>query len=311
VVNSWPLGSLRNDDRTRRWHCRTARPVETGTKEKHNVTSPAPSHFDDNWIKVDESADPAFFIQFLDQSRAGARAAAQADPAGFFAYLGVQPGHRVLEIGCGAGDFTRILASLVSSGGVVGLDYSRVMVEEARRRDQSSGVPVEFVQGDVHNLEFEDSVFDVVFARIVLQHLPDPARAIAEMARVVRPGGLVAADEQDWDTLIVDAEDRHTTRQVLETFSDGVRNNWIGRQLARLFRDAGLEDLALSAHAQLIPATTSLSLDHTARRAVEQGRITDEQRELWLADLRRRSQNGDFFAAFTVFRAAGRKSLSG
>src|SRR5688572_7231950 len=79
----------------------------------------------DQWAEVDHTSDPGWFIRFLDASRGQMRAAIQQNPRQFYAYLDVQEGHYVLDVGSGTGDFTRPLADIVGpSGRVVGVDYS-------------------------------------------------------------------------------------------------------------------------------------------------------------------------------------------
>jgi SAM-dependent methyltransferase len=108
-------------------------------------------------------------------------------------------GARVLDVGCGPGTITADLAARVPSGQVVGIDTAADVVtvarQEAERRGQAN---VRFETGDVYQLAFEDGVFDVVHAHQVLQHLSDPVAALAEMRRVCRPGGVVAARDGDY-----------------------------------------------------------------------------------------------------------------
>jgi SAM-dependent methyltransferase len=111
----------------------------------------------------------------------------------------LQPGMRVLDVGCGPGTITADLAARVPEGHVTGIDAAADVLAEARaeagRRGQGN---VRFEAGDVYQLGFEDGTFDVVHAHQVLQHLADPVAALAEMRRVCRPGGLVAARDGDY-----------------------------------------------------------------------------------------------------------------
>src|SRR5262245_4014546 len=104
--------------------------------------------------------------------------------------LGVTDGWSILDVGCGLGEVCADLAELVGpTGRVVGIDASEALIAHARERWGASRI--EFDVGDAEALEFEDATFDAVRAERVVQHLGDPATAIAEMARVVRPGGGV------------------------------------------------------------------------------------------------------------------------
>jgi len=106
---------------------------------------------------------------------------------------------RILDVGCGPGTITLDLARLASAGSVVGTDRSEPVVEEARAAAERADVTnVEFTVGDVYSLDHEPDSFDVVHAHQVLQHLSDPVAALREMARVCRPGGIVATRDSDY-----------------------------------------------------------------------------------------------------------------
>jgi ubiquinone/menaquinone biosynthesis C-methylase UbiE len=105
----------------------------------------------------------------------------------------LEPGMSLLDVGCGPGTITADLAGLVRE--VTAIDSSAEVLETAAR-----GAPgnVTFAVGDVHALDFGDGAFDVVHAHQVLQHVADPVRALREMRRVRRPGGIVAARDSDY-----------------------------------------------------------------------------------------------------------------
>jgi SAM-dependent methyltransferase len=106
---------------------------------------------------------------------------------------------RVLDIGCGPGTITAGLAALVPGGQVIGIDRAIGVLAEARGEAQRQRVSnVTFEVGDAYQLAFGDDSFDVVHAHQVLQHLSDPVAGLAEMRRVCRPGGVVAARDADY-----------------------------------------------------------------------------------------------------------------
>ena len=107
-------------------------------------------------------------------------------------------GMDVLDVGCGPGTITVDLAARVAPGRVLGIDVSDEPLAEARGLAERSGVEVTFEVGDVYALAEPDDSFDVVHAHQVLQHLTDPVAALREMARVCRPGGVIAVRDVDY-----------------------------------------------------------------------------------------------------------------
>ena len=114
----------------------------------------------------------------------------------FLGWLAVPDGGRWLDVGCGTGVLSESILSLASPGEVVGIDPSPVFVDFAR--DRVRDPRVEFDIGDAQALRADTSTFDAVVAGLVLNFVPDPDRAISEMARVTRPGGTVAAYVWDY-----------------------------------------------------------------------------------------------------------------
>jgi len=113
----------------------------------------------------------------------------------FLAWLAVPPGLRWLDVGCGNGAFTELVVQRCSPAHVEGIDPSPGQVAYARTRPGTPGVP--YRQGDAMALPQADASVDVALMALVIFFVPDPARGVAEMARVTRPGGTVAA--YAWD----------------------------------------------------------------------------------------------------------------
>jgi SAM-dependent methyltransferase len=114
------------------------------------------------------------------------------------AWLQLAPGSRVLDAGCGGGGMTRLLAQAVGSGGeVVGLDANSQLIEWNRSqvKDTDAAGQIQFQEGDVLHLPFEDGTFDLVWCSRVIHGLNDQVAGVRELARVVRPGGRVVLRE--------------------------------------------------------------------------------------------------------------------
>ncbi|RFU21469.1 methyltransferase domain-containing protein [Geodermatophilus marinus] len=161
----------------------------------------------------------------------------------------LRPGLDLLDVGCGPGTITVDLAARVAPGRVVGLDVSADPLEEARALAGRAGVAVGFAVGDVYALDADDGSFDVVHAHQVLQHLTDPVAALREMARVCRPGGLVAVRDVDYAAVTWYPADPGLD-DWLELYHRVARRNGAepdaGRRLLAWAHAAGLRDVTAS-----------------------------------------------------------------
>lgn len=115
----------------------------------------------------------------------------------FIDFAGLADGEKILDVGCGTGSLTFALAKNPNLAGITAIDYSPVFVEAATRRNTDPRIKIR--QADACALPFEDGSFDRALALLVLHFVPEAGRAVAEMRRVVRPGGVVAAVV--WDHL--------------------------------------------------------------------------------------------------------------
>jgi ubiquinone/menaquinone biosynthesis C-methylase UbiE len=158
----------------------------------------------------------------------------------------LRPGLDLLDVGCGPGTITVDLAVRVAPGRVVGLDVSADPLAEARGAAADAGVEVTFEVGDVYALEVDDGSFDVVHAHQVLQHLTDPVAALREMARVCRPGGVIAVRDVDYGAFVTFPADEGLDRW-LDLYHRVARRNEAepdaGRRLLSWAHAAGLRDV--------------------------------------------------------------------
>ena len=116
----------------------------------------------------------------------------------------LRTGGVLLDVGCGPGTITVDLARRLAPGRVVGLDASTEIVEHAASLAAAERVHnATFQAGDVYALDFADATFDIVHAHQVLQHLADPVAAMAEIHRVLRPGGVLAARDVDYGGVMI------------------------------------------------------------------------------------------------------------
>ena len=119
-----------------------------------------------------------------------AREIGTPEAEGFVARMELEPGARVLDIACGTGNVTIALARRGAM--VTGLDMMPHLLEEARARAASEGLPIRFDEGFAETLPYPDGSFDVLVSMFGIMFSPLPATVASEMARVLRPGGRLA-----------------------------------------------------------------------------------------------------------------------
>jgi ubiquinone/menaquinone biosynthesis C-methylase UbiE len=261
-----------------------------------------------HFTTVDRTSDPGFFLNFLDQ--ANKIPGVSEWKAAILGGLRLKKGATVLDIGCGAGDDAFDIASIVGRGGhVTGVDISEFLIAEAVRRSSQRNLSVSFEVGDAQSLRFADGFFDAVRTERMLMHVPDPVKALSEMFRVLRPGGRMAVQDFDWETQFCDSPYKETTRKIALSFCDAIKNGWIGRRLPRLFREAGMTDIAVSFRTVSIPYDfLQLLIGGHVARAVYAGVVTEHEADLWWTHLARANAARSFLYGFTAFVVSGVKS---
>jgi SAM-dependent methyltransferase len=160
----------------------------------------------------------------------------------FLAFTGARDGDRVLDVGCGTGALAAAVAAALPASAVTGVDPSAAFVDHAAAQVRSARV--RFEVGDAQALAFGDGVFDHVMSMLVLNFVPDHHRALGQMRRVARPGGVVSACVWDygagmqmlrffWDAAVaLDARAEPKDERHMKVTGEG--------QLAALWNQAGL-----------------------------------------------------------------------
>lgn len=250
------------------------------------------------------------YIDLLDNLTA--MSTVQAYKARTYQALRIREGARLLDVGCGVCDDARALAVLVGwSGQVVGVDCLETMIAEARRRTAMIDLTAEFRVEDAERLTALDGTFDGCRADRALQHMDNPARALAEMVRVTRPGGRIVVSEPDWETVFIDAPDRALTRRILNFRCDTIRHGWIGRRLPNFLDRAGLADIAITPvtvwGTDYAEACAGMQLPSILAQAQEGSVLSQVEADGWVAQLMEASRDGRFFGGMTVFIVSGRK----
>lgn len=218
--------------------------------------------------------------------------------------LAVAPGERVLDVGCGPGFYCAELADAVGpSGAVVGVDSSPAMLELAARRCADL-TAVEIREADATTLPVDDESFDAALCVQVLEYVPDPTAALAEIERALRPGGRVLVWDADWATLSLHAEDPARNERVMRAWDEHLTHPSLPRTLASRLHSAGFESVQMQAHpfatCEFDPETYAVAfLDFAGAFVVGRNGITDEVAQEWVAEQRRLGERGEFYCAST------------
>jgi len=224
--------------------------------------------------------------------------------------LALSEGDHVLDVGCGTGEDARTIAARAPGVSVTGVDASDDKIREARAQTLGLPRPVDFQVGDAYALPFDGETFDACRADRVFHHLVDQEKALAEMARVTRPGGRVVVSDTDYDTLVVQAPDVDLTRRILLHHTERMECGRVGRRLRGLFLDAGLTSIEITPYAAIATEYDEevLKLRDKAERAAATGAITAEAAARWVASLVEADRTRRFVCAQVVLTVTGHRA---
>lgn len=181
--------------------------------------------------------------------RLDAQAASIEQPTvGLLRASGIGEGMRVLDLGCGLGHVSQLLAGLVGpSGAVLGIDRDPRMVEQAELRRAAAGLDhVRFAEGDARSFR-DDEPFDAVVERLVLFHLPDPVAVVRHHVEALRPGGIFVAIDFDCGALRSEPPTEPLTTLagwLLDGFRAARADPAIGTRLELILAEAGLDGVS-------------------------------------------------------------------
>jgi ubiquinone/menaquinone biosynthesis C-methylase UbiE len=244
----------------------------------------------------------------------GADQQQQAMRRAFLSGIEVPEGAQVLEVGCGTGVLTRVLAGWPNVDSVVGVDPAKSLIGEARRL--ASGLAnASFVEADGRSLPFDDDAFDVVVFDSTLSHVPGPERALAEAWRVLRPAGWLAVFDGDYATTTVALADHDPLQACVSAMmASSVNDRWLMRRLSGLVRRSGFELASFHSHgfSETTGGAYMLSvIDRGADVLQASGAIGQETAAALKAEARRRVQAGTFFGHIAYASLTARKVTGG
>jgi len=249
---------------------------------------------------VDATKRAEQFIAFLDRIEALPQSVSLRERS--YQLLHGQPGERVVDVGCGTG---RAVVELKARGmQAIGVDISQQMIETAHQRFPGE----DFRIADATSLPFGEGTLNLYRAERVYQHLAHPAEALLEARRVLAPGGRIVLLDPDADMWAIDADDQELTQELMKAFSHVVASRWIGRRYRSLLLDAGFVEVTIEVktgiftdylHAPILPGM--------ANAGVAAGILSQHEADAWLAEQKRRTQEGRFFVAMPIFLASAHR----
>ena len=232
-------------------------------------------------------------------------------------------GRVVLEAGCGVGVQTVVLAQRSPDARIVSVDHSESSLALARRSVKAARLTnVEFRSANIFALPFPDESFDDVFVCFVLEHLPNPARALTVLQRVLKPGGTVTVIEGDHGSTYFHpdspaARDAIQCQVTLQAEAGG--NAHVGRQVYPLMVRAGLADVRVRPGMVYVDAsrpdlvegftkrTFTAMIEGVRAPAIGAGLITPRRFDAGIRALYRTTRPDGVFC-YTFFKGVGRKA---
>jgi ubiquinone/menaquinone biosynthesis C-methylase UbiE len=258
---------------------------------------------------IDADSDPGSLLGWLD--RFSAVPAVREAKSAASDTLELKPGQRVLDVGCGTGvDLPDMLARVQPGGSVTGIDISaQAIAEAARRFADEPAISAEVA--DVQALPFADASFDACRADRTFQHLAQPQEALAEIRRVLRPGGRLVVLEMKSELDLPEAErEAPWTRRLAELFpSQAEWQGWLPLLLPPLLARTGFVDVGMQVGTHEVRRFEEIDVvaqwSQRLGNAVRDGTVQAEEAEDWLGRLEQYAERGElsFRAGFLRFSA--------
>lgn len=213
---------------------------------------------------------------------------------------------RVLDAGCGAGaDLATLASSLPESCGITGLDASGTLLARAVERTAGFEGRCSIVRGDILNTPFRNASFDACRIDRVLQHIREPEHAIREIARILAPGGVLVAFDNDWDTFSISLDDREIAARISRFWRDSFASGTVGRELPRIFGECGFAEIHVEKRRlelrDLPVAEQVFDLPHLFNRMELAGALVPGEGTRMSEEVRQRSREGRFSSGYTGF----------
>ena len=224
----------------------------------------------------------------------------------------LKPGERVLDLGSGPGFMTLEAGRMVGEGGaVLGVDKSAPMLALAEARCASQP-QVSFREADALNLPFEDGGFDAAIVSQVYEYVTDMESALAELHRVLKPGGRALIMDTDWGSLVWNAQDAERAKRIFTAWDAHLADPHLPRRLSSLLQNAGFEIL----DSRVLPL---LNTEYPAENyshgmvsvivpfVIRVGGVAKEEAKAWAEDLMALGERGEYFFSLNRYAFLARK----
>jgi len=226
--------------------------------------------------------------------------------------LELHNGLNVLDVGCGVGDDLIDMAEVVGPSGVVtGLDSSEILLKIAGEKIKNSNGNIKLVKGNALSLELDDQTFDRCKIDRTLQHISDPKKALIEMYRVLKPGGIMLAFDNDWETFMFSCGKKELVREVANYWCDSFASGWVGRYLYTFFKELGLKNIKVYPKTLVITdlekSDEVFDLFQTIEHCMKKHIISDSEAKDLLDEMKEQDKSDRFFSSYTGFIAIGKK----
>lgn len=236
-----------------------------------------------------------------------------------YSHITIKPKMKILDLGCGQGfDLFRISQLIDNESRLIGIDgieKSIVKANELYGQDtRMKFINYDFAQG----IPFEDSSFDLVYSINMLECITDKQNLLKEVYRVLKPNGQVIFAHFDWDSQLVDGDNKALVRRIVQTFNDWKQDwmtdidSWMGRRLWRTFQESNLFSGRIETYVLTNTIFEEPYYGHMMIRdfesLVRRNMINDQEYKEFLDNIQLLNRQHQFFYSITMYIYVGVKS---
>lgn len=229
--------------------------------------------------------------------------------------MGIDRAGTVLDVGCGTGVVARTIARRPAfKGHVTGIDLSPSLIHAAQRLGQTEGLAakIDFRAGDSQSLKLPDAAFDAVIAHTLISHVDDPQAVIEELARVVKPGGMIGIFDGDYASITFGTDDPARGRAMDEAIIAAiVTNPRVMREMPQRLRDAKVDLVSSWSYVLAEVGAADFwkpGIQSFMKLLPKAGAATESEAVAWAEEVLHRSDRGVFFGACNFYSYVARRA---